>query len=871
MKTLNHSYSKDKIKDSSSSLKKSLLKKSLIYSSIFASAFAYNSDVDNTVFKSTSNEPLITNKQVVIKGGTYGHSIIRGSLLQSLVESENNILHFNMALMSRIGFANELNVGFGYRHHVESYNSIFGGFANLDYRRQNKQNFYQITVGAEWFTENVDIRFNGYYPLNNKDVVIETTDEIKFEVEQGASDKRKNLNQYKVSRNILRIKEEESNSRLRALAGFDMSAEFVIPQIQRMSFQVGYYYFGKRNGNKEENINMNGLFGKVDFKLNDSANLLLELSGDNETGKRFYTGLSIGSSKKHQSGSKLKSKFYTLPKRDIDVIINKVTDTKDLFNATVDNVKLDDVVAVYNKDTDETNYFWANTKGDLVPLSKEEGESALKNKDVITDQSVVALVIDNKHLKNVNEDNQDDRTAYVLGYNVLNNTTSDDRKLFTKSTNSQTNYDAPTIITSTQSAVSSKSVSKQSLTLKEYLATNAPKSSPIIKTEASKDKEIIKKATAVISKAQSLVAKKPNETFADGNVQRNEIESVDGNVQGKEIESVQNVSAPTQLIITKKVDSEVEETKYNSFQAQVKKIEAAKDIEINLAEENVNILDEAKKHFENLLKEAQNMYEATKSKASPLIEEKKKELEDLLKQYKSLGIIKRFTSSSQEIVDMRKEIKSVENVIAGLEANIQEVLEEVSKRKDEFDKTISEWEKAATEKAKAVAAKIMFNLFFKDIDSLDGFDGDTDLSQAINKQGGTLASFKKQVESGKYLNEQLGKFEHNVQGLLNIVDGEAAVEFVINTLKETNNLEDFKDIITSLSVEKQKELFGKNLKVAKDFVNGIGKYTTKTKEIIASTLRVLLTSFGNTDSKDAGTLPSLADGGVEESKEYEPK
>lgn len=100
-----------------------------------------------------------------------GNNRILGStnLFLPLAQDENSLIFGDLRIVGDTKNSTEGNAGFGFRQLNQEETALYGGYIFADHRRSSEDNrFNQITVGAEYLTENWDFRVNSYHPITGK-------------------------------------------------------------------------------------------------------------------------------------------------------------------------------------------------------------------------------------------------------------------------------------------------------------------------------------------------------------------------------------------------------------------------------------------------------------------------------------------------------------------------------------------------------------------------------------------------------------------------------------------------------------------------------------------------------------------------------
>ncbi|NQY43401.1 MAG: inverse autotransporter beta domain-containing protein [Legionellales bacterium] len=198
----------------------------------------------------------------------------------------------------------EGNFGLGYRHILDK-SYILGGYGYYDLRRSKHKNMlHQVTIGAEFMMSHIEVRINGYLPLNEHRI------------------KDYNLYKIKYEHRIDRTSFKKSNIQVieKALKGFDIECGGTLPMHDSLSGYLAFYNFFS-SGIKS----VTGVRLRTNYKLYDWLSFDLESNTDGVRGFTSYLGLNLSwnfDSKhvKQSSLTKLEQKMTQLPVRDIDEV-----------------------------------------------------------------------------------------------------------------------------------------------------------------------------------------------------------------------------------------------------------------------------------------------------------------------------------------------------------------------------------------------------------------------------------------------------------------------------------------------------------------------------------------------------------------------
>jgi hypothetical protein len=183
--------------------------------------------------------------------------------------------------------------------------SILGVYGYYDYRKTKHDNkVHQLTLGAEWLSEDFEARANIYLPSD---------EEFNIGVE-GLQVRANSV------ANMTRIITSGNNVMESALPGFDV--EFggsLIRGYNPLEIYTSYYHFSKKGRQV-----INGGRVRLNQKINDNIYLEAEISHDNYRQTDYYVGArfnyNFGKSGEKSTLSALEKKMTQMPVRDIDAL-----------------------------------------------------------------------------------------------------------------------------------------------------------------------------------------------------------------------------------------------------------------------------------------------------------------------------------------------------------------------------------------------------------------------------------------------------------------------------------------------------------------------------------------------------------------------
>ena len=109
--------------------------------------------------------PLPDRVDMSIKPGNV-RNISELNLFSPIIQSKNHVKFLSLMAKGDTKDSNEINLGYGQRT-IKNDNHIVGYYGYFDARKTKYNNVYtQITVGAEYLSDPIDVRVNGYVPID---------------------------------------------------------------------------------------------------------------------------------------------------------------------------------------------------------------------------------------------------------------------------------------------------------------------------------------------------------------------------------------------------------------------------------------------------------------------------------------------------------------------------------------------------------------------------------------------------------------------------------------------------------------------------------------------------------------------------------
>jgi len=124
------------------------------------------------VLKAKADEPFKARAEANWAMGSE-RSILMTEFWVPFFQTHNSVLYGDYRMMGDDQSNREFNVGVGYRKQIKfmgykQLEGVAGAHAWFDRRHTTRgSKFNQITAGAEWFGKSIDVKLNGYLPLND--------------------------------------------------------------------------------------------------------------------------------------------------------------------------------------------------------------------------------------------------------------------------------------------------------------------------------------------------------------------------------------------------------------------------------------------------------------------------------------------------------------------------------------------------------------------------------------------------------------------------------------------------------------------------------------------------------------------------------
>ncbi len=238
------------------------------------------------------------NISLSLKGGN-PRGMTRAGFILPLIQSETNLLYLPGIGLMDTKKAVEGNVGIGFRKRFSDY--IVGTYGFYDVRKNKYNNTHQqITLGGEYLTKNMELRFNAYLPTTKAKTINKTA--TGTFITHGP----KNVFQLNGT-----IQEDVP------MGGFDVEIGGKLPSLPSINVFGAYYHF---QGDGVKTIHGARLRG--DLKINDWISLEAEINRDPIRKTAYFVGATLSyqfGHKKHKRDV-LWHKMTQLPIRDVDIV-----------------------------------------------------------------------------------------------------------------------------------------------------------------------------------------------------------------------------------------------------------------------------------------------------------------------------------------------------------------------------------------------------------------------------------------------------------------------------------------------------------------------------------------------------------------------
>lgn len=243
-------------------------------------------------------------------------TLTRGHILIPLWHQSKQLLFTHVAGFIDHQNQQEINMGLGYRQQHKK--QILGIYGYYDRRLcAHHQSFHQVTLGLEYLKSQLEMRLNGYWPLQPKCHTSSLAALPKF---MGAQYDGVKLNQQVFSY---------------ALNGLDAELGFKVAKIP-VDIYGSYYYF-----KHQRLIRVHGPRLRVKAQLTSYLSMSTDLYYDKSRRFNYFLGveLNVALNANRHFTKKLTQKMTQLPIRDIDIIIQAGEQTFELDTQTAEIIE----------------------------------------------------------------------------------------------------------------------------------------------------------------------------------------------------------------------------------------------------------------------------------------------------------------------------------------------------------------------------------------------------------------------------------------------------------------------------------------------------------------------------------------------------
>jgi len=233
-------------------------------------------------------------------------------------QESKKVLYGSFRMMSDNNENHEFNLGTGYREIINSKtlgNGVAGVHGWLDRRiTERNSKFHQVTIGAEWLGENLDVRLNGYIPLN------------KYR-EINIANKNSNAPELAgtgilVDTNGTVLEEPQNGLDLELGLELGQYSKFIYDYTDRFHAYAGGYYF---DGPNTEDVA--GWRTRITTDITEDIQFGARFQRDNERGSQGFLEVTIrfpfGNKKSYRTEG-IRARLDESPERDIDIVTNEV-------------------------------------------------------------------------------------------------------------------------------------------------------------------------------------------------------------------------------------------------------------------------------------------------------------------------------------------------------------------------------------------------------------------------------------------------------------------------------------------------------------------------------------------------------------------
>lgn len=278
--------------------------------------------------------PLTGRADVNWRMGTE-RSILMTEIWVPVMQDTDAVLYGDARLMGDDGDNREGNLGLGYRQLQEDWNAVIGGHVWIDRRLTERgSSFHQVTTGAEWLGDFLDVRANAYVPLSDAREYSSGTAGIVS-------------NPYLAGTGIYVDRSGATRVIEEPQPGLDAEVGFRLPAwsdyIDSTRVYAGGYHF---IGDKTEDVS--GWRGRVAVDVNSAVSVGARFQRDDERGSQGFLEATVRfpfNAKKTYREEGLRARLDESPERDIDIVTSTSDQstpavTEAVVNQTTDNAQL---------------------------------------------------------------------------------------------------------------------------------------------------------------------------------------------------------------------------------------------------------------------------------------------------------------------------------------------------------------------------------------------------------------------------------------------------------------------------------------------------------------------------------------------------
>jgi hypothetical protein len=270
-----------------------------------------------------ADDALKPRAEVGVKAGSE-RSNLTTEFWAPLAQHSDRVLYTDLRLMGDDDDNREGNLGLGYRQVVDQTNSVLGGHLWIDRRRtEHNSTFHQLTFGTESLGKVIDLRVNGYVPLNSGRVV--TTPNTG------------STTPYLVGNGLY----YDTNGSINETPQYGIDAEvgYRLPVLQKYTDTIriyggGYHFF------RSNTENVTGFRFRTEVVINPVFSVGARFQHDDPRGSQGFLEATLRfpfSAKKLYQKDGLRSRLDESPERDIDIVTASKVDTglrKSIINTT---------------------------------------------------------------------------------------------------------------------------------------------------------------------------------------------------------------------------------------------------------------------------------------------------------------------------------------------------------------------------------------------------------------------------------------------------------------------------------------------------------------------------------------------------------